>query len=350
MPPTRGKKRSSRDTQKQNVNDPREGATRVVTVASGHQKGQKKMQKLQHTPGGTNLAWANVPCTRCTGSRRCVNCKDQMKMAISKARQKGKKAAAAAAAAAAAEEEEEEEEEQEEKGELERRAETLEIGTPGERAKLRSRDLKARRRAQKLISQVRDCALARLLCSSSLVTVSPPPSLAIQAIARAGEKLLQQGFKTKDTDPASAFECFLKAAEVCENAEALYRVGGAFSDDSEEFGKKEDQEKALHYYEKAGEKGHAGALYRIGDAYECGHRGKEVNIETCIKYYEKSAKLDPELWADIISEYGDVRTFVLIRKGTLVIDMTLATEDEKKSQRDWLARCYGAEGEPTTSH
>ena len=34
---------------------------------------------------------------------------------------------------------------------------------------------------------------------------------------------------------------------------------------------------------------------------------------------------------------------VLIRKGTLVIDMTLATEDEKKSQRDWLARCYGAD-------
>ena len=142
MPPTRGKKRSSRDTQKQNVNEPREGATRVVTVASGHQKGQKKMQKLQHTPGGANLAWANEPCTKCTGSKRCQNCKDQMKMAISKARQKGKKAAAAAAAA----EEEEEEEEQEEKGELERRAETLEIGTPGERAKLRSHDLKARRR------------------------------------------------------------------------------------------------------------------------------------------------------------------------------------------------------------
>ena len=56
MPPTRGKKRSSRDTQKQNVNDPREGATRVVTVASGHHKGQKKTQKLQHTPGGANLA------------------------------------------------------------------------------------------------------------------------------------------------------------------------------------------------------------------------------------------------------------------------------------------------------
>ena len=338
MPSTRGKKRSPPETQKRNVN-PRVGETREVTIASGHQKGQKKTQKLQHTPGGANLAWANEPCTKCTGSKRCQNCKDQMKMAISKARQKGKKAAAAAAAA----EEEEEEEEQEEKGELERRAETLEIGTPGERAKLRSQDPKARRRAQKLISQVRDCALARLLCSSSLVTVSPPPSLAIQAIARAGEKLLEQGFETKDTDPASAFECFLKAAEVCENAEALYRVGGAFSDDSEEFGKKEDQEKALRYYEKAGEKGHAGALYRIGDAYECGHRGKEVNIETCIKYYEKSAKLDPELWADIISEYGDVRTFVLIRKGTLVIDMTLATEDEKKSQRDWLARCYGAD-------
>ena len=162
MPSTRGKKRSSRDTQKQNVNDPREGATRVVTVASGHQKGQKKMQKLQHTPGGANLAWANEPCTTCTGSRRCANCKDQMKKAISKARQKGKKAAAAAAAEE--EEEEEEEEEQEEKGELERRAETLEIGTPEERAQLRSHDRETRRRAQKLISQVRDCCPRPACC------------------------------------------------------------------------------------------------------------------------------------------------------------------------------------------
>ena len=48
-----------------------------------------------HTPGGTNKAWANEPCTKCTGSRRCANCKDQMKKAFSKARQKGKKAAAA---------------------------------------------------------------------------------------------------------------------------------------------------------------------------------------------------------------------------------------------------------------
>ena len=56
---------------------------------------------------------------------------------------------------------------------------------------------------------------------------------------------------------------------------------------------------------------------------------------------------------------GESGPLVLIRKGTLVIDMTLATEDEKKSQRDWLARCYGADqpspsasGQPssTTSH
>ena len=90
MSSTRRKKRSSRETQKV-------GETRVVTIASGHEKGQKKTQKLQHTPGGTNLAWANEPCTKCFGSRRCANCKDQMKMAISKARQKEKKKAAAAA-------------------------------------------------------------------------------------------------------------------------------------------------------------------------------------------------------------------------------------------------------------
>ena len=66
MPSTRGKKRSPPETQKRNVN-PRVGETREVTIASGHQKGQKKTQKLQHTPGGANLAWANEPCTKCTG-------------------------------------------------------------------------------------------------------------------------------------------------------------------------------------------------------------------------------------------------------------------------------------------
>ena len=101
MPSTRGKKRSPPETQKRNVN-PRVGETREVTIASGYQKGQKKTQKLQHTPGGTNKAWANEPCTKCTGSRRCANCKDQMKKAFSKARQKGKKAAAAAAAESSA--------------------------------------------------------------------------------------------------------------------------------------------------------------------------------------------------------------------------------------------------------
>ena len=81
---TRGKKRSPPETQKRNVN-PRVGETREVTIASGYQKGQKKTQKLQHTPGGTNKAWANEPCTKCTGSRRCANCKDQMKKAFYKA-------------------------------------------------------------------------------------------------------------------------------------------------------------------------------------------------------------------------------------------------------------------------
>ena len=74
-----------------------------------------------------------------------------MKMAISKARQKEKKKAAAAAA----------EEEQEEKGELELRAGTLQIGTPEERAQLRSHDHEIRRRAQKLISHVQTAALAQ---------------------------------------------------------------------------------------------------------------------------------------------------------------------------------------------
>ena len=138
-----------------------------------------------------------------------------------------------------------------------------------------------------------------------------------------------------------------------------------------------DEEKSLRCYEQAAALGHGGALSELGEAYEYGHFGKEVNIETSIKYYEKSVEADPGPWADIIEKYGNVRTFVLedkgegegdsgesgplvlIRKGTLVIDMTLATEDEKKSQRDWLARCYGADqpspsasGQPssTTSH
>ena len=123
MTSTRGKKRSSRETQNAN---PRVGETRVVTVASGHQKRQKKKQKFQHTPGGKCLAWTNEPCTKCSGSQRCATCKDQMKMAISKARKKAKAAAAAATAAC--------EDEEEEKSELELRAEQANYGTSTERA------------------------------------------------------------------------------------------------------------------------------------------------------------------------------------------------------------------------
>ena len=327
-----------------------------------------------------------------------------------------------------------------------------------------------------------------------------PPSLPIQAIIRAGKKLLEQIYEIEDTDPRSAFDSLVKYAEVCGNADALYRLGAAYAHPDEDvFDIKEDQEKAFHYYDMAIAKGHAGAMFQrgfdlveaaspkqvergthllelaaekgnacalstlgckykgrdeeksfhffqravladqaeftvsemqsfdmqsfrrghaddlyelgkmyrygrgtgvdeekclrfieqaaalghasalddLGEAYEYGHLGKEVNIETSIKYYEKSVEADPGPWADIIEKYGNVRTFVLedkgegegdsgesgplvlIRKGTLVIDMTLATEDEKKSQRDWLARCYGADqpspsasGQPssTTSH
>ena len=306
------------------------------------------------------------------------------------------------------------------------------------------------------------------------MTVSPPQSLAIQAIVRAGEKLLEQGYETEDTDPASAFECFYRAAEYCENAKALYRVGLAHEAPTE-FGMKEDQEKALHYYEKAGARGHAGAMFRhgsalveaaypgstwlqdsfpewiyrteeiypserqkkqrergielvelaakkdhadalywlglkgakalteekdfhlfqravqadpdhswalyelgkiykigwfpkipdgrggftwgprrgideekslrcyeqaaalghggalseLGEAYEYGHLGKEVNIETSIKYYEESVKADPAPWEHIIRKYGDVRTFVLHEEGIDTEDEDeIDTEDE----------------------
>ena len=53
------------------------------------------------------------------------------------------------------------------------------------------------------------------------MTVSPPQSLAIQAIVRAGEKLLEQGYETEDTDPASAFECFFRAAEYLQGGSGL---------------------------------------------------------------------------------------------------------------------------------
>ena len=46
-----------------------------------HRGGQKKKQKFQHTPGGKgkNLAWTNEPCSKCSGSQCCANCKDEMK-------------------------------------------------------------------------------------------------------------------------------------------------------------------------------------------------------------------------------------------------------------------------------
>ena len=72
-----------------------------------------------------------------------------------------------------------------------------------------------------------------------------------------------------------------------------------------------DEEKCLRFYEQAAALGHGEALDDLGEAYEYGHLGKEVNIETSIKYYEKSVEADPGPWADIIEKYGNVRTFVL---------------------------------------
>ena len=82
-----------------------------------------------------------------------------------------------------------------------------------------------------------------------------------------------------------------------------------------------DEERCLRFYEQAAALGHGEALDDLGEAYEYGHLGKEVNIETSIKYYEESVKADPAPWEHIIRKYGDVRTFVLHEEG-------IATEDE----------------------
>ena len=431
------------------------GATRTVTIKSGFQRGKERHQTRLATPGGMHLAWMNDPCSKCSGDEDCLTCRDQKRMASNKARKKGKKAAAATRAGAAAEEEEEQELE-EEKGELELRAEKLGIGTPEERARLRSHDQEIKRRAQKLISQVRCCPRPACVACSSLCTdcdSHAPPSLPIQATIRAGKKLLEQIYEIEDTDPRSAFDSLVKYAEVCGNADALYRLGAAYAHPDEDvFDIKEDQEKAFHYYDMAIAKGHDGAMFQrgstlvdaatgpcnrlemwcwegplseaqekqvergthllelaaekgnacalsmlgrkykghdeeksfhffqravladqaeftvsemqsfdmqsfrrghandlyelgkmyrygrgtgvdeekclrfyeqaaalghgealddLGEAYEYGHLGKEVNIETSIKYYEKSVEADPGPWADIIEKYGNVRTFVL---------------------------------------
>ena len=158
------------------------GATRKVTIKSGFEKGKERLQTRLATPGGKNIAWMNDPCSKCSGDEDCHTCRDQKRKAITKARR-----AAAAAAAAEEEEEEEEQELEEEKGELELRAEKLGIGTPEERARLRSHDQEIKRRAQKLISQVRCCPRPACVACSSLCTdcdSHAPPSLAIQAITR----------------------------------------------------------------------------------------------------------------------------------------------------------------------
>ena len=257
------------------------------------------------------------------------------------------------------------------------------------------------------------------------------------------------GCKYKGRDEEKSFHFFQRAvladqAEFTVSEMQSFDMHRGHADDLYELGKMYrygrgtgvDEEKCLRFYEQAAALGHGEALDDLGEAYEYGHLGKEVNIETSIKYYEKSVEADPGPWADIIEKYGNVRTFVLgeergewtdtededeidiedkatgskgkgsdqssshgkcagedeadkdevnsedeasgskgngseqsspcrkcagedkgegegdsgesgplilIRKGTLVIDMTLATEDEKKSQRDWLARCYGAD-------
>ena len=88
-----------------------------------------------------------------------------------------------------------------------------------------------------------------------------------------------------------------------------------------------DEEKSLRCYEQAAALGHGGALSELGEAYEYGHLGKEVNIETSIKYYEESVKADPAPWEHIIRKYGDVRTFILALHHLIVLD-EIDTEDE----------------------
>ena len=68
----------------------------------------------------------------------------------------------------------------------------------------------------------------------------------------------------EDTDPRSAFESFVKAAE-CGNADAICRLGCAYDPlDGDELGLKEDKEKSFHYFDMAISKGHAGAMFQRG--------------------------------------------------------------------------------------
>ena len=135
------------------------------------------------------------------------------------------------------------------------------------------------------------------------------------------------GWKYKGHDEEKSFHFFQRAV-LADQAEFTvsemqsfdmqsFRSGHA--DDLYELGKMYrygrgtgvDEEKCLRFYEQAATLGHGEALDNLGEAYEYGHLGKEVNIETSIKYYEKSVEADPGPWADIIEKYGNVRTFVL---------------------------------------
>ena len=85
-----------------------------------------------------------------------------------------------------------------------------------------------------------------------------------------------------------------------------------------------DFDKALHYFKKAADKGHAGALYNLGIMY-LKEQGVAMNHELSISYFEKAAK----------KEHIDAQ-FTL---GKLYLDGTIVTKDIKKARQYFKNAC-----------
>ena len=172
---------------------------------------------------------------------------------------------------------------------------------------------------------------AMYLRGSTLVEAASPKQVerGTHLLELAAEKgnacaLSTLGCKYKGHDEEKSFHFFQRAvladqAEFTVSEMQSFDMHRGHADDLYELGKMYrygrgtgvDEEKCLRFYEQAAALGHGEALDDLGEAYEYGHLGKEVNIETSIKYYEKSVEADPGPWADIIEKYGNVRTFVL---------------------------------------
>ena len=92
------------------------------------------------------------------------------------------------------------------------------------------------------------------------------------------------GFGGVEQNDARAAELFHKAADEYGNSVAMYRLAHAYEGGT--MGLDKDDAKALEYLRKASDAGYAYASGNLGQKYEHGKLGLDVNLEEAARLYE----------------------------------------------------------------